>query len=226
MIFYDAKEDERLEQYKMDGERKLSELKKLSFREKIQYCWDYYKWVLVVIVIVAFSVGIAWNIRYNMQQETVLSIAVPDIVQHTMGIELEDSLIEYTGELADKERIDIIPVPSVSESAEGISMQASLQLTTIIAAGQLDILIGGQVYYESYSNQNAFYSMEELLGAEVFTQYQELISLKGDALMLTSVNLPAVWGVAEGEVLYVGILTNTPRIDMAAHFVRGMLGAD
>lgn len=207
----------------MDGEKKLSELKHLSLKEKLQYCWDYYKWAFILIIVLLFiGIGILGVIQ-NAQKTTVLNIAIPSTLSSETGESLPVIFSEYMGGLSDKEEIGIISFPA-SFAEEGLlDAQASLQLTTVIAAQGLDILIGDEICYESYSEQEAFYKIEEVLDSEIIMQYEELISPRGDALMLTSSGVSAKWGIPDGEVYYFAILANTPRLDMAEQLMRAVM---
>jgi|GEM_PF-4363510 len=207
----------------MDGEKKLSELKHLSFKEKLQYGWDYYRWVLVVIVIVAFAVAGISDIRRNMKRTTVLSIAVPDIMQDDTQEDLQATFSEYIGGISEGEYIDITLLPLMLAQEDSFNAQITMKLTTIMAAGELDILVTNQVNYDSYSTQGAFYSMEELLETEVFAWYADRITPEGDALIIMESDIPKDWIVPEGESLYLSVLANSRRMDMTKCFVESVL---
>ena len=207
----------------MDGEKKLSELKHLSFKEKLQYGWDYYRWVLVVIVIVAFAVVGISDIRRNMKRTTVLSIAVPDVMQDDTQEDLQATFSEYIGGISEGEYIDITLLPLMLAQEDSLNAQITMKLTTIMAAGELDILVTNQVNYDSYSTQGAFYSMEELLETEVFAWYADRITPEGDALIIMESDIPKDWIVPEGESLYLSVLANSRRMDMTKCFVESVL---
>ena len=207
----------------MDGEKKLSELKHLSFKEKLQYGWDYYRWVLVVIVIVAFAVVGISDIRRNMKRTTVLSIAVPDVMQDDTQEDLQATFSEYIGGISEGEYIDITLLPLMLAQEDSFNAQITMKLTTIMAAGELDILVTNQVNYDSYSTQGAFYSMEELLETEVFAWYADRITPEGDALIIMESDIPKDWIVPEGESLYLSVLANSRRMDTTKRFVESAL---
>ena len=207
----------------MDGEKKLSELKHLSFKEKLQYGWDYYRWVLVVIVIVAFAVVGISDIRRNMKRTTVLSIAVPDVMQDDTQEDLQATFSEYIGGISEGEYIDITLLPLMLAQEDSFNAQITMKLTTIMAAGELDILVTNQVNYDSYSTQGAFYSMEELLETEVFAWYADRITPEGDALIIMESDIPKDWIVPEGESLYLSVLANSRRMDTTKRFVESVL---
>lgn len=141
-------------------------------KEKFQYFLDYYKWhaIIAVLVIVA---GI-YTIREIMnRKETVLYTSL----LNTLRLESAD---QYNADFMESINLDRNSYQMIFDtdtwidinSMDETTMAASQKLAAFLAAGELDIMITDTDSLTTYSYQEDFLTMEELLSPEQYEQYQ------------------------------------------------------
>lgn len=112
------------EALKKSYQAEKEKLKKMNRSEKVSYIWMYYKVpIFVILIVIAGTTGILWNILHN--QETVYSLA---IVNETMNMErdteLSEQLEQYFGLDQKKEKIVVDSNYNISYQFDDTTNQA------------------------------------------------------------------------------------------------------
>lgn len=141
-------------------------------KEKFNYFMDYYKWYVIIGVLVILA-GI-YTIREVMnRKETVLYASL----LNTVELETAD---QYNSDFMDSVSLDRdqyqmlfdaetwIDVNSMDET----TMANSQKIAAHLAAGELDLMITDTDSLTTYSYQEDFLTMEELLSPEQYERYQ------------------------------------------------------
>lgn len=140
-------------------------------KEKFQYFLDYYKWYVIIAVLVIIA-GI-YTVREIMnRKETVLYTCLLNT------LELDAS--EYNAGFAEAINLDTntcqllfdadtwIDINSMDEA----TMASYQKLVAHLAAGELDIMITDADSITNYTYQEDFFTMEELLSPEQYERYE------------------------------------------------------
>ena len=143
----------------------IARLREMTFKEKLQHIWEYYRlhlMVLVVILIIAGSLINIWLI--NPRQKTVLFVAwnAGFAIQEQLTA-VADVLAEGIVENTKKETVEV----SLFFAPEGdpqSEMANTMRLTAMVAAGAIDVFILDNELLIEYTERGLIQPVEEMLG--------------------------------------------------------------
>jgi len=145
----------------------IAKLRKMDFKTKMEYIWEYYKLLLIGLVIVLIIIGSLINTWFiNPPPDTALFIS------WNTGFVFDDYLEELTGALNqrlidEKENATVVISPMIGGDADPtLEMANSQRLVAMVAAGQIDIFILDAAMLKDYS-LNGFVQPLDTLLAEV-----------------------------------------------------------
>ena len=182
------------EALKKSYQTEKEKLKKMNRSEKVSYIWMYYKVpIFVILIVIAGTTGILWNILHN--QETVYSLA---IVNETMNMErdteLSEQLEQYFGLDQKKEKI-------VVDSNYNISYQFDDDDYSFIARDIADNKVFNEFldFYIRFNDTQQF----------VTSGLSELLLINKAPIILKNIAVPTIiWGI----MLVCGVPSNVIRI--------------
>lgn len=207
-------------------ERRLLEKEKLGsmdWKHKLEYIWDYYK--PQIFGVVGFFIliwgGVSWY--QNAQKETIVyTVAIDGHIMEQDKEEIETDFKEYLG---DEDKDHVITIDTSVTSAGGDSQaeyNANIKMSTIIAAGAVDIIIGPEGSMDQYIDQDIVYDLDEVLPADAAEKYQDKIidgkrlEVTGNPLLEEKVNMT-------GENLQLIVLNMGPNKETAGKFIEYLL---
>jgi len=120
----------------------LAKLKTMSFKEKLAYIWDYYKYFIIGIVIILIIIGSIINSRIlNPAPETALFISLNGgFVTMEQVTDLTSALEERLIDENANEEV-LITQTLIIEEDFSVSSMNNTRIVAMIAAGQLDAFI-------------------------------------------------------------------------------------
>ena len=208
-------------------------LREMTFKEKLEHIWEYYKIYMVSIIIVIFiifSLLNAWV--FNPPLDTVLFISwnrgfVTDEQIDRLKDYLEERLIEEDA----REEIIISPFFFVGDDAT--SVMADIQRTAaMLAAGMIDLFITDQELVESFSivayiqpldyilaeiqskNPEVYSRIEENILTAVFEFEEGIQEEKAAGIRISGSPLFERLGIFRQE-LYISLAVTAERTDTA-----------
>ena len=125
----------------------------MTWGARLQYIWDYYKPLMAILIGIIICISIGVSIYNNMQINQILNV----YCVNSGGGVLADTdymaaqFAEYIGGIGPKDEIFIDA--SISLENGGYSQYgyaASMKLTTVVAAGQADVVIVDDSQLEGY----------------------------------------------------------------------------
>ena len=189
--------------------------KKMTFLQKVEYLWMYYK---IWLVIAVSFVGIIWmwTLLYRGTHTTVLlNVAVVDGDSQKTE-DLMKQFMEYEGI---SEHDGIVRVKANIPNEDGTTSMKTI-LTTLFGAEAVDVLICTEEVYEEYKDQGGFLSMSEVL-CEENDSYNENV-LK-DGIIFSADSVLGYEGVVSYDKIYVVVPVNGKNQKMASQFIRFLL---
>ena len=188
-------------------------LKEMNWGQRLEYFWEYYKWVPVVILAVVIVIHEGLGIYHRSQQKILLAIAVLDVPVYSadQGPRLGQDLAAHMGTGSDKEVVDID-----TSVMSGDTVAAVTKRSVITAAGITDIFVVNQETYDELEAQGAFLDWQELLGDSA-EKYASLLDEKG-RMELSSNEVWNSYGLTEYSPVYAGFLVNSKHPENAAGF--------
>lgn len=211
-------------------QRLKKDMEPMSFREKLDHLWTYYKWVaalLALIIVLACMVGTSIA---NINCETLLSGMVinTDVTLDGNNYLTVDYFEKLQG-VEGKQEIELAHLtfmdPEDSTDIE-FTYTAIMRIVADISAQQLDYVITDDVGMETCMDHDALMDLRELLTEE------ELALLEGDLIYLhydeDDVTIPVAVNlrnqpffehyIQSEEDRYLAFIANTPRKEACRDF--------
>lgn len=159
----------------------FEKLKSMTFKKKVEYIWEYYKWGIlaaVFIIFIAVSIITAMT-RNNPNAVTIMACDfLPPMVssedEELAEEKLNDSFVSYTG--MDKPSKPLINVDASVSLATGDDYMATMMRQKLIAtlgAGAVDIMIGKEADMEEYASLNTFDDIRNYLSEDTVSMLEE-----------------------------------------------------
>lgn len=153
-------------------EERKAVLKDGSFKQKLAYFWDYYKWHTIgTIAAVAMVISLVYNITH--QRDEALYVAVLNSANLLQDNSFTDQFMEYAGINPDTESVTLDTSMDISFTEMTDIIVGSMEkMMAYLAAAQLDIIIAGDELYEHYANEETFLDLRNVLTEEQLERYQ------------------------------------------------------
>ncbi len=154
-----------------EGLRELSNaLKPMNWKERIVHLWTYYKWVGFTVLAIAAAISIVYG---------AITTTDPLFNGATVNLMLTEDGRAYITDswkerLSDdpKDRVELVqlvnPDDAVMMGQDAVS--ATLQLSIMITAGELDYILMDKEFLGDFSTQEAFADLREILTDEQLKQ--------------------------------------------------------
>lgn len=157
----------------------LQKLSRMSFKDRLWYIWEYYKFHLLVLLLVIGFLCLMGNILYRQTFTTRLSLAI--INDQSGGTSDTEPFKAEIREALGYGRKDILDVSEglfVSFDEKSMSQYAYASLAKIsamVASQSLDAMITDQAVVEHYSQMSAFADLRELLPEDLYQKAEPYI---------------------------------------------------
>ena len=142
----------------------IAKLREMSFKEKLEHIWEYYKFFIFgLVIILVISGSLINSLLINPQPQTALHISWNSgFIMHEQLTGLSDVL---TARLIDEAKNETIVVSLSLTSADDPSIEMANQqrLIAMLAAGELDVFIVDEALLEEYSSFGFIQPLENLL---------------------------------------------------------------
>lgn len=198
----------------MDKEQKKL-FEAMTFGKKMEYLWMYYKGWFAGFLILLAAVWAGITMFRNAHTTVLLNIAIVG-GDNNQAVSFAEDFAEYA-EISEKDGEIRVKANLPDESNKRSLMTA---LTTLMGADALDVLICSEGIYNEYSEQEAFLSMEEVLG-EAAGMYEE--NILADAVCIGADSIPGRQEMVRYDKIYVAVSVNCQNIEMAEKFLYYLL---
>lgn len=204
-------ESDRTVKDKLELEKK--KLKSMNFKEKLDYLWTYYKsWIfgfIIICIVIVTGVQIYHNLKYNY----LLKVAVVNCHNIEGAGKAEKMILEALESQDAYDRVQVDTTYQLGLDMENLDPSLVTKLSTVIAAGELDVMICDKITYEHYAKQNLFWPMEELLTEQEIQAYGD--SVEQYAIRLENSTVLKEMEIVAYEPVYVAVLWSSQQTDNA-----------
>lgn len=213
------------------------ELKKMSgmtWGQRLGYIWDYYKPLMVAILVIIACISIGVTIYQNKQINHIVQV----YMTNCNNLEMDSDQIaadfgEYIGGLEKHDEVNVdtslfLDQEDMSEAA----MAGQMKMMALSAAGDMDLVLFDEENYERYCEGGALENLEELLTEEELAQWSDLLVPGTDkesgtkgmyALQLQDAPVLVKQNAYMGGPVYGAVMVTSQRKDMAVTFLRFLL---
>ena len=170
----DEEKKQQKELWKQDQIRERQEewqkIKSLGFGARLQYFWDYYKIVLVIVIIAVFVIYLIVNMIQGARTQTLLYACFlnsDELDPDTEG--LRDAYIRERGELGKMQEITFDSSIYVDPYASGTSQRdvaTMIKITSFVGAGAVDVFLTPSHVTEFEQKNDLFMPLENVLTPE------------------------------------------------------------
>ncbi len=216
--------------------------------KKIQFIWDYYKLPLLIAAVIIYA--LIWQIHARMtHKDTVLYMGAVNIqMGETLQEELTGSFLE-TQNLSDKYHevflnSSLVLTDSADANLSQYTYASRLKINAAIEAQEFDLVLMNREAYDAFSQNGYLYDLSVLLDADLQRVLSDSLitntvilednaseaaldpSLTYHAVTQDAVNAldvtasPLFSAAGMDGTVYLGIIANSPRTDMASAYVK------
>lgn len=205
-----------------------SDMANMTYKEKLNHIWTYYKWVLVVVLLLIMAVSVILGSIENKRQVMLLGGVTVNVQLSEEGKDyLNDDYLQVVGTGNKRETMvlshtDIDNITSVYES----NYYAVLSLLALCANQEVDYLILDQTGFEAMLIQGAYLHLSEVYTPEeleamgekvVFAQNKDETEPSAVAINIT--DTPFIQKNAEvKDTVYFVYVANSPRVEACRAF--------
>ena len=204
-------------------------LRPMPWNKKLEHLWEYYKWVLVVLLVVGFVIFVIITGYSNARIEGLYYGEIVNLSFDTQGVEyLSTDFFEYLGGIKGDQKVSlhmsnlVVGSDSTYDNYYAPLMRTSSEITNFT----LDYLLVDSAGLTTYFDEEVFLDLREL-----FTQ--EELEQMGEAVVYvlyeeTGEKIPMAINVTETTVVknrmnhdvtaYLGFIANTPRRELCKVF--------
>ena len=149
-------------------------LKHGTLKQKMSYFFCYYKWhVIVIIAVIAFAISLIYQMV--TQKDNAFFAVLVNSLELESTEEYVQKYAEYAGIDTDTYAITIdtdLHINPDPTSYDESTMASTQKIMVYVAAGEIDILAGGEDILNSYAYNETFYDLREFLTPEQIAKYE------------------------------------------------------
>ena len=142
----------------------IVKLREMSFKEKLEHIWEYYKFYLIGLVIILVIIGSLINAWFiNPQPKTALLLSWnTGFVSHEQLSELAEAL---TQRLVDEKEKEVVSATLMLTSTDDptINMASQQRMIAMVAAGEIDVFILDSTMLVEYAGNGLIRPVESML---------------------------------------------------------------
>ena len=193
-------------------------IRKLKGKERLDYLWLYYKWVLAAVLFIVMAVYAVGVMITNSLDDTLLSIVVVDAsaVSEEASAEMEEDILDIIGTGGKHDHVEVVLSATSAQTQDSVA-KLRVSLST---AGEADLVVCGQEVYEEYGAQGAFADMKDVLGSE-YDYYEEYMT--DGQIDLTKCPGSFLDKYVEYSTAYLCVLTHSERMEEAAEVIQAVV---
>lgn len=214
-------------------QRLKNNMKGMTFKEKIAHLWDYYKWFVIVgVILIISAVSVVFSVVQNSKELVYGGVITNLSVTEEGKTYLKEGWFEALDSNPKKQKIELdeIYVPNMDQpSFTETSRVNAAKVTTMITAGYVDYVMADAYSIHYLASAGSFQPLDAVLSEELMDQFEgKLVTYKDDdTTYLVAVDiseLPFVKkNVATPDKVYIAFPGNTGRTERNAAFLEYLM---
>lgn len=158
-------------------QKEWDKIKAMKWGERLDHLWTYYKSMLVVLALGIMGISIIFSAIKGALTDQLLVLGISDANYYLMHEELDALQADLLETLSKGKRYETVEMDTTF-SSDTEDYYAMTKFNTIVAAGDLDVMICGQAISENLIGQDALEDWEDVLG-EHYAKYEPYITEYG-----------------------------------------------
>lgn len=205
---------------------KISEkFKKLTFKDKIDYLWDYYKIPIIgVITLVALIIYIFYLVFRHVPEEVLNVTLINSSLTSEDEISLDDDFLRMEGYDLEDYKISMDGHITIDNNMSGNAREF---VAAMILAEEIDVLVWDEEAYEYVNSLGAITNLEDYMTVNYIEKYSEYAIYENEILIGFRFNETKNISkeLKMGEI-YVGIINTATRKDEGVRFIEYLLDSN
>lgn len=206
----------------------INDLKPMTFKERVEYMWMYYKEYLVILFMVVIMGGMLINAAIYRSKEIMVTGMMINVEIEQQGVNyLTNEYMTHLGGTPEKNIIELdhTRISTIYDPGEAEAMYNMMMLLPArVTGGLLDYILLDQVALEHYIQQDIFMDLREVFTPEemaqweaegriIYGQHEDDIEKIPYAIVIT--DIPFVKDNVEVEnQIYFALAGSSPRPEM------------
>ncbi len=155
----------------------LAKMKEMTWGARVQYFWDYYKVVLVILAAVIFVISTVVSVYHNMQLNQVFTTYWVNSNGLAVDTEsIQEAFKQYLGGLGSKDVVLVdTSVMIDNEHMSQMTMASQMKLTTLIATGDIDLVLFDEEMYQQFLSSGGLMPVSEFCTDEQLKRWSDLL---------------------------------------------------
>lgn len=165
--------EEKFEHTNLTDDQKT--YKDLSFKEKLCYIWDYYKWRIIAVVacIVTLIITVPGIIE-NSKEVQLYALFLNSNIKGQEYTSIMDDFVDAANIDMDNKKITLDSSLYIDrEAPSSAGMQSSQKLTALFASKTPDVVLSDENNYEFCCSQGAYMDLQEFLPSDMYEKYSD-----------------------------------------------------
>lgn len=206
----------------------MRDLKPMTWKQRAEHIWMYYKYYLVVVFLVTFTLSLTATMLISRSRETLVSGIMVNVYMEQTGYNYLTE--DYLADLGGDEGRQVVELTSVNfgdpmDPNDGEdSFYASQILTARVSGAMLDYMLMDKFGFEYYISQEVYLDLREVLTAEELEKLDEQKKIVYIMEEGAQERIPAAVLITDTEYVrdnmnmegdtYLAFSGSTPRTDM------------
>lgn len=219
---------------KKNGKEEGQKLKNMSWKDRFWYIWEYYKVHFLGLIIFCLVIYLIGTILYNQTFEDRLYYAVINNASPS-STDFESFNQEFKDAMGYGKKDRVTGDSSVFLNFDDAGSQTDyaymVKISAMVSGRELDMIITDESTFKHYAASDAFLNLEEVLPEDLQEQLQDQILYAANGsgeeipcgLNISNTRFPEATGVSITPNCYMGIVSNTARLDTVIAWIRFIL---
>lgn len=209
----DAEKQKETEQADQSEREKISSL---HGTKRLEYLWDYYKWVLgvLILVIILASVVIS-SVRNASAKELFYVMAIDQGTADTQKLSDDLKQVFEPGKSRDYVTADN---SCFTDSTGKLDYNSSMVFSVKVTASQVDVLLMPESIYDTYNKDGMFLPIADVMGEDYCKAHQDSVS--GNQITIRANSYLEGYGFSFQEPMVLAVLASSSHTKTAAQWIQ------
>lgn len=204
----------------------------LTFRKKLSYIWDYYKWWMIIFIFTVIIIANAVpRIIENNKEVVLYSVFINTQIDEQESSSFMKDYVAYADIDMKNKRITLDTSMNINRyKVDKLSMESNQKLLALLSSKKVDVIVCDKENFDFYASQGCFKKLDEVLPDEIYQKYKQYFieaSPRDTDSGLYGVNLKES-NVLKNEEAYIvepilGICVNSQQVENSVKFLDYLL---
>ncbi len=162
---------------KQEEPEKIIPFKDLTFKQKMIHIWDYYKWKIILpVLILVCSVSIGFTIYENSRDSLLYAVFINAQMTEVENTAFMNEFTDYAGLNMKGKKITLDTTLSIDQkNSDMTSVSSNQKLLAMFTSIEMDVIICDKDNFEYYAAQDSFTELSDVLPEDFLEAHKDLL---------------------------------------------------